>query len=199
MRFSKLFQPPPNLPFSEAEIARYQAATAAVVVSGGNDLGLRVTVRSHGETLPTNAIRFAEEKYAPEVCKSVLLNTPETLRQDTDPNEFYFRSTMGKLDFNEQTGEFHSIIPTAKCYDGWVYCASLAPKSKKGIPKLQNTFADRLAYRRINVLEFAGWIGMDLSKEVEQHFEGGGSRAGFRRHSSLHERTWPPSVSGRSS
>lgn len=163
---SKLFQSPEELPFSEDEIARYQKATAPVLLQGGDDVGLRVTVRGHGERLPTNAIRFAEERYAPEVCKTVRLNTPESLRQETDPNEFFFRSTTGKMDFNEHTGELYSVIPTARCDDGWIYCTSLAPKSREGMNDLRKTFPDRLAYRRINVVQFAAWLGVDLSKKL---------------------------------
>lgn len=164
--FSDLFQQTPKLPFSEAEIAHYQTATAPVLFQGGDDLGLRVTVRGHGERLPTNTIRFAEEEYAPEVCKTVLLNTPESLRQETDPNEFFFRSTIGKLDFDEHTGKLSSVIPTARCDDGWIYCTSLAPKSREGMNDLCKTFPDRLAYRRINVVQFAAWLGMDLSRKL---------------------------------
>lgn len=32
--------------------------------------------------------------------------------------------------------------------------------------ELRNTFANRLAHRRISVLEFAGWMGIDLSKKL---------------------------------
>lgn len=166
MRPSNPFQPRRKLPFSTPEIASYQAATAPVLFSGGDDLGLRVTVRGHGETLPTNAIRFAEQAYAPEVCKTVLLNTPGTLRQDTDPNEFFFQSTKGTLNFDEQEGRLYSTIPTTQCDDGWVYCTSLGPESKQGMNDLRKTFSDRPAYRRVSVLEFAGWIGIDLSRTL---------------------------------
>ena len=163
---SKLFQSPEELPFSEDEITRYQAATAPVLLQGGDDVGLRVTVRGHGERLPTHAIRFAEEEYAPEVCKTILLNTPESLRQETDTNEFFFRSTTGKIDFDEHTGKLSSVIPTARCDDGWIYCTSLAPKSREGMNDLCKAFPDRLAYRRINVVQFATWLGMDLSRKL---------------------------------